>query len=84
MCVHVRVRAGQQLYLSMACIDQCFWLGVATRSHDRNDDDDVDSRHASGSHDSGATLETDVVGKVASELFSILNLTVSKFIKFIP
>ena len=67
----------------MSCIDQRFWLGVAARSHDRNDDDG-ESRHASGSHDSGATLEPDSVGKVAIELFSILNFTVSKFMKFMP
>ena len=57
---------------------------MTARSHDRDDDDDVDSRHASGSHDSGATLEADLVGEVASEPFSILNFTVSKFTKFIP
>lgn len=64
----------------MSCMDQCFWLGVATRSHDRDDDDDTESRHASGSHDPDSTLETDFVGEVSS----ILNLTVTKLMKFIP
>ena len=67
----------------MSCIDQCFWLGVAARSHDRNDDD-AENRHASGSHDSDTTLEPDPAGEVAIELFSILNFTVSKFMKFMP
>lgn len=69
----------------MSFIDQYFWLGVAARSHDRDDDDDnVESRHVSGWYDSDATSEPDLVGEVAVKLSPTLNFTVSKFIKFIP
>ena len=65
---------------------------MATRSHDRDDDEDVESRHASGSQDSDVILEAAVVGEatVGGEatytvgLLSTLNLTVSKCMKFMP
>ena len=57
---------------------------MAARSHDRVDDDDVDSRHASGSQDPDVILEVVAVGEATVGLLSILNLTISKCIKFMP